>query len=123
MSLHRLSSNVGWYVMWVQATEIIPTSVRGTGTNVAGLVAAASTFAVPYVTVIVSIFSFPDLNNFQRNPNFMLLKIDRVVEFLWNIFCFCFETRTLIDTESARKEKEILCKVSLEKNRLKLLKL
>ena len=50
----RLSSNVGWYVMWVQATEIIPTSVRGTGTNVAGLIAAAVTFAAPYITVIVS---------------------------------------------------------------------
>ena len=40
--------------MWVQATEIIPTSVRGTGTNVAGLIAAAVTFAAPYITVIVS---------------------------------------------------------------------
>ena len=51
----RLSSNVGWYVMWVQAIEIIPTNVRGTGANLASLIANFPVIGVSHLTAVVSI--------------------------------------------------------------------
>ena len=51
----RFSSNIGWYIMWVQAMEIIPTNVRGTGCNIAGMIAAIAVIGCPQLVAFVSL--------------------------------------------------------------------
>ena len=50
----RIFSNIAWYVMWIQAMEILPTDVRGTGTNITGLIGACIGLSAPYITMLVS---------------------------------------------------------------------
>ena len=50
----RVTGNVGWFIMWVQAVEIFPTCVRVSGMNLAAMSANAVTTAAPYVVLLVS---------------------------------------------------------------------
>lgn len=47
-------SNIGWFIMWVQAVEIFPTTLRVTGSNFAALVANILCTTAPYIILLVS---------------------------------------------------------------------
>merc|ERR550517_708763 len=45
----KTASNVGWFIMWVQAIEIFPTALRNTGLTVSAVVATLICMTGPYV--------------------------------------------------------------------------
>jgi len=45
----KTASNVGWFIMWVQAIEIFPTPLRNTGLTVSAVVATLVCMTGPYV--------------------------------------------------------------------------
>ena len=47
-------SNVAWFIMWVQAVELFPTTLRVTGANFAAIVANIVSSVAPYVILLVS---------------------------------------------------------------------
>ena len=47
-------NNIAWFIMWVQAIELYPTSLRVTGSNFAALVANIFSTFVPYVIQLVN---------------------------------------------------------------------
>ena len=51
-------SNVAWFIMWVQAVELFPTTLRVTGANFAAIVANIVSSVAPYVILLVSSYKF-----------------------------------------------------------------
>jgi len=45
----KVSSNIGWFVMWVQAIEIFPVSLRNTGISIASVFATLVSMTGPFV--------------------------------------------------------------------------
>ena len=45
----KVVSNICWFIMWVQCVELLPTSIRVTGSNVAALVSTIVSTSAPYV--------------------------------------------------------------------------
>ena len=53
----RVASNVGTYIVWVQAIEVIPTSARATGLNIVTIVTKISLIPVPHL-ILVGVLPF-----------------------------------------------------------------
>ena len=54
--ISKISSNIGFFVVCVQAVEVFPTSVRCTGRNVAAIIATILAIGAPYLTLMVGIY-------------------------------------------------------------------
>ena len=50
----RVFSNIAWYVMWIQAMEVLPTDTRGTTTNICSLLANLANLSSPYIVLLVN---------------------------------------------------------------------
>merc|ERR1719474_853451 len=51
----KVASNIGWFVMWVQAVEIFPTSLRNQGITIASVFATLVSMTGPFVVDLDSI--------------------------------------------------------------------
>ena len=60
-------NNIAWFIMWVQAIELFPTTMRVTGSNFAALVANIVGTCIPYVIQLV-------INNFLLKTRLNIIR-------------------------------------------------